>query len=151
MSTLTKDFLSFMLCQGGGEAGSKQRQDTWPKLAKEVFHTTAHHAQYIKWGQLPGRVRSLLGSSWASVGGWWVVVFSSLVISLIIIGGSSSDFVLYLNYRTVLISTPGSYILSILLPIPPGAGGGRWGGSERVAVWFWLGLNHDKQEDYFKM
>ena len=53
-------------------------------------------------------------------------MFSSLVISLIIIitGGSSSDFVLYLSYRTVLISTQGSYILSILfLPIPPGKGG----------------------------
>ena len=52
-------------------------------------------------------------------------MFSSLVISLIIIiiGGSSSGFVLYLSYRTVLISTRGSYILSILLPIPLGAGG----------------------------
>ena len=52
-------------------------------------------------------------------------MFSSLVISLIVIGGSSSGFVLYLSYQTVLISTQGSYILSILLPIPPGAGGGR--------------------------
>ena len=36
-------------------------------------------------------------------------MFSSLVISLIIIviGGSSSDFVLYLSYQTVLISTRG--------------------------------------------
>ena len=65
-------------------------------------------------------------------------MFSSLVIPLIIIiiGGSSSDSVLYLSYRTVLISTWGSYILSILLPIPPGAGGGRWGGSERAVAWF---------------
>ena len=56
-------------------------------------------------------------------------MFSSLVISLIIIiiGGSSSGFVLYLSYRTVLISTRGSYILSILLPIPLGAWGGRKG------------------------
>ena len=48
-------------------------------------------------------------------------MFSSLVISLIIIiiGGSSSGFVLYLSYWTVLISTRGSYILLILLPIPP--------------------------------
>ena len=65
-------------------------------------------------------------------------MFSSLVISLIIIiiGGSSSDFVLYLSYRTALISTQGSYFLSILLPIPPGARGGRWDGSERAAAWF---------------
>ena len=56
-----------------------------------------------------------------------MVVFSSLVISLIIsiIGGSSSDFVLYLSYRTVLTSSRGVYILLILFPIPPGAGGGR--------------------------
>ena len=62
-------------------------------------------------------------------------MFSSLVISpiIIIIGGSSSDFVLYLSYWTVLISTRGSYIPSILLPILPGAGGGRRGGvSERL-------------------
>ena len=62
-------------------------------------------------------------------------MFSSLVTSLIIIiiGGSSSDFVLYLSYLAVLISTRGSYILSILLPNPTGAGGGRWGGvSERL-------------------
>ena len=59
-----------------------------------------------------------------------MVVFSSLVISLIIIiiAGSSSDFVLYRSYRTVLISTWGSYIPSILLPIPPGAGGRKVGG-----------------------
>ena len=65
-------------------------------------------------------------------------MFSSLVISLIIIiiGGSSSGFVLYLSYWTVLISAWGSYVLSILLPIPLGAGGGRWGGSERAAAWF---------------
>ena len=66
-------------------------------------------------------------------------MFSSLVISLIIIiiGGSSSDFVLYLSYWTVLVSTQGVYILSILLPIPPGAGGGRKGeGSEQAAAWF---------------
>ena len=39
-------------------------------------------------------------------------IYSPLVISLIIIiiGGSSSGFVLYLSYRTVLISTVGSYI-----------------------------------------
>ena len=65
-------------------------------------------------------------------------MFSSLVISLIIIiiiGGSSSGFVLYLSYWAVLISTRGSYILSILLPSPPGAGGrnGEKGGvSERL-------------------
>ena len=63
-------------------------------------------------------------------------MFSSLVIShiIIIIGGSSSDLVLYLSYRTVLTSTRGSYIPSILLPIPPGAGGGRGRGgvSERL-------------------
>ena len=62
-------------------------------------------------------------------------MFSSLVISLIIIiiGGSSSDFVLYLSYRNVLISTRGSYNPSILLPIPPGVGGGRReGASERL-------------------
>ena len=56
-------------------------------------------------------------------------MFSSLVISLIIIiGSSSSDFVLYLSYRTALISTRGSYIPSILRPIPPGAG--QEGGGE---------------------
>ena len=60
-------------------------------------------------------------------------MFSSLVISLIIviIGGSSSGFVLYLSYRTVLISARGSYILSIFLPIPPGAGGGS-----ELPAWF---------------
>ena len=62
-------------------------------------------------------------------------MFSSLVISLVIsiIGGSSSDFVLYLSYRTALISTRGSYILLILLPIPLGLGGGIRGRvSERL-------------------
>ena len=56
-------------------------------------------------------------------------MFSSLVISLIIIiiGGSSSDFVLYLSYWTVLISTRGGYILWILLPNSPGVGGARGG------------------------
>ena len=80
-------------------------------------------------------------------------MFSSLVISLIIsiIGGSSSDLVLYLSYRTALISTWGSYIPSILLPIPPGAGGGRWGGegaSGCVVRSYQLGLNHDKDKGW---
>ena len=55
-------------------------------------------------------------------------MFSSLVISLIIIiTGGGSSFVFHFSYWTVLISTRGSYILSILLPIPPGVGGGRRG------------------------
>ena len=64
-------------------------------------------------------------------------IFSPLVISLIIIiiGGSSSDFVLYLSYRTVLISTCRVYILSILLPILPEARGKKEG-SERAAAQF---------------
>ena len=44
------------------------------------------------------------------------------------IGGGSSGFVLHLSYWTVLISTRGSYILSIPLPIPQGAERGRMGG-----------------------
>ena len=54
-------------------------------------------------------------------------LFPCYSLIIIIIGGSSSGFVLYRSYRTVLISTRGSYILSILLPIPAGAGGEKEG------------------------
>ena len=49
-------------------------------------------------------------------------------IAVIILGGSSSGCVLYLRYWTVLISTRGIYVLSVLLPILPGAREGRRGG-----------------------
>ena len=59
-------------------------------------------------------------------------IFSPHVISLIIIiGGSSSRLILYLSYWIVLISAHGIYILLILLPIPPGAGGRKKEGASK--------------------
>ena len=52
-----------MLCQQAGvqEAGREHSQDSWPEVAKGVFHNTEHHAQYINWGEWAGRGGSLLG------------------------------------------------------------------------------------------
>ncbi|KAK4814538.1 hypothetical protein QYF61_022257 [Mycteria americana] len=53
---------SFLLSalQGAQEAGRGHSQDSWPQLAKGMFHTISHHAQHIKLGKKEegGDVRS---------------------------------------------------------------------------------------------
>lgn len=34
-------------------------QDSWPKQAKGIFHSTQHHTQYVIWRRLAGRRHSL--------------------------------------------------------------------------------------------
>ena len=36
---------------GARETGRGHSQDRWPKLAKGIFHTIWHHAEYINWGK----------------------------------------------------------------------------------------------------
>ena len=58
-----------MLCQQAGvqEAGREQSWGSWPELAKGIFHTMEHHAQYINRGELARRCRLLLGH-WSAGG-----------------------------------------------------------------------------------
>ena len=127
MFTPTKKCLSLMLFQGGGEARREQKQDPWPKLAKEVFHTTARHTQYRNWGSYPEGPDHCSGRAGYWSAGAEQLYSLALLFSLIgiIIGGCKSSFVLYLSYWTALISTNRSDNLSIILLIPLAAGRGR--------------------------
>ena len=143
MFTLTKGFLSLMLCQGGGEAGRKQRQDTWPKLATEVFHTTARHAQCTKWGKLPGRVRSLLGSAgYLSVGGELLCSLPLLFPLSLLLLVVAAVVLCYTLVTGLFLSQPvGVTFFWFLIPIPTGAGGEEGlgeEGSERASARFWV-------------
>ena len=68
---LSQGFFSFSCpadekAGGAQEAGRGHSQDSWPKVAKGIFHTKWRHAQYINWGELAGRGRWLLGD-WLSI------------------------------------------------------------------------------------
>ena len=52
---------------GAQEAGRGHSQDSWPKLAKGIFHTLWHLAQCINWGQLVRRQQLLLWD-WLGLG-----------------------------------------------------------------------------------
>ena len=155
-----------MLCQWGGaqEAGRKQRQDTWPKVAKGVFHTTACHAQYINWGELPGRPRLLLRSVRLGISQW--VVSNCIVYHLCLL--FSSPFPLLVLYSLLLLF----HLIIVVAVVVVVVGGGvvvvyytlviglflsqpvgftffrfcppshleEWGkgGSKQVAAWFWI-------------
>ena len=135
MFTLTKDFLSLMFCQGRGEAGRKQRQDTSPKLAKEVFHTTARHAQYINWGSYPGGLdhcsgraghRSAGGERLCSLPLLFPLSLVLLVVAVVIL--------CYTLVTRLFLSQPGGVtFLPFSSPSLQEQGRGRWGGvSERL-------------------
>lgn len=55
-----------MLCQRAGvrEAGREHGQDSWPELAKGIFHAIKHHAYHINWGKLA------MITPWASLSKW---------------------------------------------------------------------------------
>ena len=89
------------------QARRKQGQDTWPKLAKGVFHTTVRHAQNRNCGETPRRDRSLLRSGWVSVG--WVVS-NCIVHHLGLLWGFFPLLVFY--------SVPSLFPLSSLLLLP---------------------------------
>ena len=67
------------------EAGKGHSQDSWPKLAKGIFHTIWHHAQYINWGELAGGRARCSGTSWASVVGGEQLHCASLVLYILLL------------------------------------------------------------------
>ena len=91
--TLSQGFFSFSYYSASEEAGWTQQarrghsQDSWPQLAKGIFHTMWHHAQYINWGELAGQhCGSRIG--WVSASGWWAIV---LCVTCFVYSSSSSS------------------------------------------------------------
>ena len=115
-----------MPCQR--EAGRGHSQDSWPKLAKGIFHTIWHHAQYINWGEL--------AEKWLGIGRQ--VVSNCIVHHLFCIFFYHYYYYYYYYYYFPFLFCPIKLSLSqptnstvffpILSPIP-------LGGSEQMAVW----------------
>lgn len=58
------------------KARREHYQDSCPKLAKGIFHTTEHHAHCINWEELVGSCQSLL---WNGLGRGWQVLSNCTV------------------------------------------------------------------------
>ena len=72
----TQGLFSFSYCpaseESGGaqEAGRGHSQDSWPKQAKEIFHTIWCHAEQKTGGAGPGVHAHCSGTGWALVSRW---------------------------------------------------------------------------------
>jgi len=109
---------------GAREAGRGHSWDSWPQLAKGIFHTICH-AQYTSWGSWPGSSNCCLGTGWVSFIRWWATAFVHhlfcihIIVTIIIIIISSFALLLnclYLNLQVFTFSHP-----------PPSPMGWRWG------------------------
>ena len=101
-----------MLCQWAGaqEPGREQSQDSWPELAKGIFHTMESHAQYINQGNLTGAGQWLLGDCLVSIGHrtlalvsrCWAIVLCTTSGSFLFGFSGFGGFVLFLSSPWVL-------------------------------------------------
>lgn len=130
-----------ILCQQEGWRGTRSCEETqphswWPQVAKRMFLTVQHHAQYIRGGQSwsEGAAQGLAGHHLAS---GEHLPCASLV--LYILGFFLITVIIIIFFRSVPLNCLycNSCILSLLLfqvfPIPLWRGGG--GGSEALGVW----------------
>ena len=152
MFILSQGFFSF-LCPaskkagGAEEVGRGHRRDSWPKLAKELFHTIWHHAQYINWGSWLGggiAARELTGHR--STSGEQLHCAPLALYSLILLVLLLSYYYYHyhcFSFLSVLLNCLylNSRVFFLILSPIPGVGG-QWA-SGCVVLSCRLGLNHD--------
>lgn len=121
-------------------------QDSWPEVAKGIFHTTEHHAQYVNCCSLARSCYQCLGVGWAVCGEqmYWV----SLVSAGFYLHTPRSP--VYFHYNcyyfkiffcfTAQLNTGGLLFIWIHLPISAGGEVGKWA-SGCVVLDCHLGLN----------
>ena len=135
--TPSQGLFSFSLCpaneqaRGAARAGRGQTQDSWPKLAKGVFHTIwCHSKQYIGVASRGGGT-GCSGIGWALVIRWWAIAlcitcFVHIFIVIIILFSVLIN-CLYLN--------PQASVFSFLSPIPERERGGWVNGCVVLSCW----------------
>ena len=89
--------------EGAPEAGREHNRDSWPRLAKGIFHAVWHHARYIRQGNWPDTaIAAPIQAGHQPVGGeplhWASLIYSIIIIiNIIIIVVVISSFAVLLN------------------------------------------------------
>ena len=120
--------------QGGGYS-----QDSWPKLARGIFHTVWHHAQYMNW-------RSWLRGGWPGsllrdglVTRWWAIALciTHFVYCILLI-------IIIFHWCPIKLSlNPQVLLWWVFFPYsPPHPTASRWA-SSCVVLSCQMGLNHN--------